>query len=179
MSALPSKREFLSLNINPVTSKPFAIFPSRGRFSAEAEAFAAANSDKFSETVAVAKAPKAPKAAGTPKPVTTVKAENGAVRAAAALARREAKAAAKAAKPTISQVRAAAPSPLDMPKRKQTVGYVIERNNLIALTSCARADKGGCGKTVARCGCPTGPKAAHYLDAGVALTPLLLEKPVV
>jgi hypothetical protein len=151
---LPSKREFLSKHTNPKTSKPFATFPGRGRFSAEAEAFAAANADKFSD--------EAPKP--TPKP--------------------------RAAKPTTevetvedTRQRAEAPTPLLMPRRKQKVAWVLDPkvgggNTAVAITRCADVSKGGCGKPVAFCTHAT-PLAPHYLPDGIALTPMLLDKPLV
>jgi hypothetical protein len=83
----------------------------------------------------------------------------------------------KTEKPKTSQQTADAPTPLLMPKRKQKEGYVVERGTLIAYSTCAV--KGGCGKPVQFCGCKSGPVAPHYLDKGVAGTPLLLDKPVV
>lgn len=79
-------------------------------------------------------------------------------------------------KPVVAQAKR--PTPNDMPKvRPERVGYAVERNTLIALTTCAT--KGGCGKAIQSCTCSTGPVAPHYLDAGIAGTPLALAKPVV
>lgn len=155
----------------------------RGRFGKDAVAALAQFPDfAFVEVVPAAK----PKVAKTPEQ-TAQATQNGAERAAAALAKREAKQEAKRqeriakaeGKPKISQVRADAPSPLLMPKRKQKEGFVVERNTVIAFTTCARADKGGCGKQVQFCACPNGPLAPHYLDEKVRLTPLSLTKPLV
>lgn len=75
------------------------------------------------------------------------------------------------------------PTPNDMPKvRPENVGYVTERNTLFAITTCgggSGANKVGCGKAVNQCKCSTGPVAPHYMDKGVAGTPLALAKPVV
>jgi len=136
----------------------------RGRFSKDGiAALAAVEGFVFADATPAKAAPKAPKApgavsAGTSRAARNVAALSG-VKAATVIGER-------------------APSPMDMPKRRsETVGWVVERNALIAFTSCSV--KGGCGKPVSRCVCATGPKAPHYLDAGVAGTPLLLVKPVV
>ncbi len=65
MSALPTKRQFLNSVINPATGLPYASL-TRGRFSAEAEALAASNTDKWAEAPVVVKTPKAPKVKAAP-----------------------------------------------------------------------------------------------------------------
>lgn len=77
--------------------------------------------------------------------------------------------------------KAAAPKPAVLPVRRETVGYAVEKGTLIAYTSCgstAGKSSVGCNKAVSHCKCPTGPVAPHYLDAGIAGTPLSLTKPV-
>lgn len=129
----------------------------RGKFSKDAEAKAAeflASGGSFDEPVKPAPKPKADKPAGvqaTPRP--------------------------QRVKPA-PKTNVPAPTPLVMPVRKQTEGYAVERNTLIAFTSCG-SNKVGCGKPINFCKCASGPVAPHYLDKGVAGTPLALTKPIV
>lgn len=110
-SILPSKREFLSQNTNPKTGKPFAVFPGRGRFSAEAEAFALANADKFTDAApAPVKAPRAASVKKADKPETLAEAQATGQRA---------------------------PSPLDMPRRRpENTGFSVVGNMLVRQEKC-------------------------------------------
>lgn len=66
---------------------------------------------------------------------------------------------------------------LSTPKvRRETQGFVLEGNNLLAFYLCA--SKGGCGQAISRCTCPGGPRAPHYLPGDLSNAVLTLDKPV-
>lgn len=172
--SLPSKREFLNANINPATGLPYAGL-TRGRFSAEAEAFAAANAGKWADApkvVAAPKAPKvqAPKAATAPTVVQTGQVNPKEVRAWAAQNGHEVgkrgrihgdvvqaflKAGGKATVPTAKR-----PTPLLMPKvRRENSGFTVVGGTLIRQDRCGNGNH-----TVAQCPCPGGPRAYRWLE---------------
>lgn len=155
MSALPSKREFLSQHTNPATGEPFAKFPSRGRFSAEAEAFAALHVGEFSDApkpapkakpVSLAKPSDKPTVTLPQTPVSVV--QNGADRAAVALARREGRG--LVADPI-------KPQPVVRPGVKSLPALMPMgngRTEVINFDLCQR-----CTSHVSLCACKQGPKA--------------------
>lgn len=173
--SVPSKREFLSMHTNPDTGKPFAVFPGRGRFSAEAEAFASEHAGEFSEAVAVVKVPKAPKpapvvTASVATPVRQGEYDPKAVRAwavaeglvqAGSRGRIAATVTAKYMATDGGHVaeRAKRPTPLMMPKRRPEVtGFTVVGGTLIRQSEC-----GNCRVSVARCACPE-PRAYRWLE---------------
>ncbi len=192
--SLPSKREFLSLHINPATSKPFAVFPGRGKFSTEANAFAAANSTKWAEAEQVVKAPK-PAPAPKVQPVVTPSVSTHPAAAAASFNAKEVRSWAKAnghavgergkIKPEVIDAFAKAggkavgpkaprPTPLLMPKvRRESTGFTVLGGTLIRQDRCGNGPH-----TVAQCTCPGGPQAYKWLakENGGPLA-LTLDKP--
>lgn len=74
----------------------------------------------------------------------------------------------------VSLVKASAPSPAQMPKRKQTVAYGYIRRGpndgphvtepLLAIESC-----GKCKAGIRFCGCPTGPRLPKWAGGEVAM----------
>lgn len=183
--SLPSKREFL------VTAG--LANPTRGRFSAEAEAFAAANAGKWAE--AVKPAPSRVKVArdkvvtptGTrvalPKGHTSGL-DGKAVRAWAKQNGFEVGQRGRLPVEVISAYvkangrpvgRAAArPQAVTLPKvRRESTGYSVVGGTLIRQDSC-----GKCAAQVSRCACPTGPRARGFIekDAGGPVV-LTLDKP--
>lgn len=191
--SLPSKREFLAANINPSTGKPFALAGPgvRGRFSAEAEAFAAENKDRWAEPVKVVKAPKvkAPKPAATPAVPAQTVVQTGQVdpKEVRAWARNVGKQVGErgrihssivaeylAANGSATRPQVKRPTPLDMPKRRpETSGYSVVGGTLIRQDSC-----GKCSARVNRCACDTGPRARGFIEkeAGGPVI-LTLDKP--
>lgn len=190
--SLPSKREFLNANTNPATGQPYAGL-TRGRFSADAEAFAAANAGKWAEAVVEVKAPKAPKApkpqvslakpsqatvvqTGTvnPKEVRAWAKQNGHEvgdrgRIHGDVVQAFLKAGGKATVPTAKR-----PTPLLMPKvRRESSGFTVIGGTLIRQDRCGNGNH-----TVAQCPCPGGPRAYKWLEreAGGPLA-LTLDKP--
>lgn len=192
--SLPSKRDFLAANVNPDTGKPYALSGPgvRGRFSAAAEAFAAANDGQWAEAAPIVKAPKAPKVQA-PKPaaapvqqtvVQTGTVDPKAVRAWAKQNGHEVgergrihgsvvqaflKAGGKATVPQAKR-----PTPLLMPKvRKESSGFTVIGGTLIRQDRCGNGNH-----TVAQCPCPGGPRAYKWLEkeSGGPLA-LTLDKP--
>lgn len=177
--SLPSKREFLNSHTNPATGLPYAGL-TRGRFSAEAEAFAAANAGKWAEAAPVVKAPKAdkPKVSLTKPaqaPQTQTVVQTGTVNP------KEVRAWAKQnghevgdrgrIKPEVVQAflkaggkatvpQAKRPTPLLMPKvRKENSGFTVVGGTLIRQDRCGNGNH-----TVAQCPCPGGPRAYRWLE---------------
>jgi hypothetical protein len=193
MSALPSKRQFLNSVTNPATGMPYAGL-TRGRFSAEAEALAAANTDKWAEAPVVVKVPKAPKPAAAPKAPGVSLAKAPASVATGNVNPKEVRAWAKqnghevgergrihgsvvqaflAAGGKATVPSAPRPTPLLMPKvRRESTGFTVVGGTLI------RQDKCGNGHAVSRCNCPDGVPAYKWLakEHGAPLM-LTLDKP--
>lgn len=175
--SLPSKREFLNANINPATGLPFAGL-TRGRFSAEAEAFAAANAGKWADApkvVAAPKAPKAPKvslakAAPAPTVVQTGQVDPKEVRAWAKNVGKQVGDRGRIHSSIVAEyiaangrgpkVQAKRPTPLLMPKvRKENSGFTVVGGTLIRQDRCGNGNH-----TVAQCPCPGGPRAYKWLE---------------
>jgi len=193
--SLPSKREFLSQHTNPATGEPFAKFPSRGKFSLAAEAFAAENTDKWAAEAPKpapaprpAPAPAAPRPAvvATPRPVKvdTSQVDPKEVRSWAAANGHKVSdrgrlphtvvAAFLKADGGSTTPAAPRPTPAIMPKRRpESTGYTVVGGNLIRQEKC-----GACITSVSRCACANGPQAHAFLSreygAPLALT---LDKP--
>lgn len=189
MSALPTKRQYLNSVI--VDGKPLAGL-TRGRFSAAAEAHAAANTDKWAEAPVEVKVPKAP-AAPKPAPAVSTAAPAPVVQT-GQVNPKEVRAWAKQnghevgergrihgsvvaaflkAGGKVTTPAAPRPTPLLMPKvRRESSGFTVVGGTLI------RQDKCGNGHEVSRCACPGGVPAYKWLarETGGPLM-LTLDKP--
>jgi len=189
MSALPTKRVFLNSQTNPATGAPYAGL-TRGRFSAEAEAVAAANADKWADAPVVVKVPKAPKvtapvvtaAAGpvvqtgtvNPKEVRAWAKQNGHEvgdrgRIHGSVVQAFLASGGKAVVPAAPR-----PTPLLMPKvRRESSGFTIVGGTLIRQDRCGNGNH-----SVAQCNCAGGPQAYKWLakENGGPLA-LTLDKP--
>ncbi len=195
--SLPSKREFLSQHTNPATGEPYAKFPSRGKFSTAALAFADEHKDEWSEdavVVKVATAPVAPRptVSTTPAParvkVDTSQVDPKEVRewaaanghkvsdrgrlphaVVAAFLKVDGGNTGERAKPVRVAV---APVPK---VRRETSGFTVVGGTLIRQDRC-----GKCPQAVSHCSCEGGPQAYGWLskEHGSPLA-LTLDKPLV
>lgn len=189
--ALPSKREFLSKHTNPATGEPFAKFPSRGRFSAEAEAFAADNADKWAEAAPAPKAPAVPKQTVVRTPSVPAQREASVipedynpkdVRAWAAQNGHEVGQRGRIPVSVLSAYaqnnghatvpRASRPTVVRVPVRSEREGYTLNGGALVVQTLC-----GSCSEGIQFCKCSLGPQAYGGPVGGGNL--ILGPKPVV